>query len=500
MREKILTFIEKNSRIDTQELAVILGVDETAVMNELEAMEQEGIICGYHTLINWDKAGVEKVTALIEVRVTPQRGMGFDKVAERIYNYPEVNSVYLISGGFDLMVTLEGKTLREISQFVSDKLSALDQVLSTKTNFILKKYKDHGVGEPDFDTPWHIRDEGIYSLEKGRTFYTSNAGLKELKIEISKYLDRRFGLSYDYNKEMLVTVGGSEAIDIAMRAMLDPQDEVLIPQPSYVSYVPCCVLANGTPVPIELKAENEFRLTAEELEAAITPKTKLLVMPFPNNPTGAVMEKKDLEAVAEVVKKHDLFVLSDEIYAELSYLDNHVSIASIPGMRERTIVINGFSKSHAMTGWRLGYACGPEVIIKQMLKIHQFAIMCAPTTSQYAAVEALRNGDEDVAMMREEYNGRRRYVLERFKEMGLSCFEPFGAFYAFPCIKDLGMTSDEFATKLLQTKKVAVVPGTAFGACGEGFLRISYAYSLDDLRIALDRVAEFVTEIREIKN
>ena len=357
-----------------------------------------------------------------------------------------------------------------------------------------------GVGEPDFDTPWHIRDEGIYSLEKGRTFYTSNAGLKELKIEISKYLDRRFGLSYDYNKEMLVTVGGSEAIDIAMRAMLDPQDEVLIPQPSYVSYVPCCVLANGTPVPIELKAENEFRLTAEELEAAITPKTKLLVMPFPNNPTGAVMEKKDLEAVAEVVKKHDLFVLSDEIYAELTYLDNHVSIASIPGMRERTIVINGFSKSHAMTGWRLGYACGPEVIIKQMLKIHQFAIMCAPTTSQYAAVEALRNGDEDVAMMREEYNGRRRYVLERFKEMGLSCFEPFGAFYAFPCIKDLGITSDEFATKLLQTKKVAVVPGTAFGACGEGFLRISYAYSLDDLRIALDRVAEFVTEIREIKN
>lgn len=357
-----------------------------------------------------------------------------------------------------------------------------------------------GVGEPDFDTPWHIRDEGIYSLEKGRTFYTSNAGLKELKIEISKYLDRRFGLSYDYNKEMLVTVGGSDAIDIAMRAMLDPQDEVLIPQPSYVSYVPCCVLANGTPVPIELKAENEFRLTAEELEAAITPKTKLLVMPFPNNPTGAVMEKKDLEAVAEVVKKHDLFVLSDEIYAELTYLDNHVSIASIPGMRERTIVINGFSKSHAMTGWRLGYACGPEVIIKQMLKIHQFAIMCAPTTSQYAAVEALRNGDEDVAMMREEYNGRRRYVLERFKEMGLSCFEPFGAFYAFPCIKDLGMSSDEFATKLLQTKKVAVVPGTAFGACGEGFLRISYAYSLDDLRIALDRVAEFVTEIREIKN
>ena len=354
-----------------------------------------------------------------------------------------------------------------------------------------------GVGEPDFDTPWHIRDEGIYSLEKGRTFYTSNAGLKELKVEISKYLDRRFGLKYDYNKEMLVTVGGSEAIDIAMRAMLDLGDEVLIPQPSYVSYVPCCVLANGTPVIIELKAEDDFRLTAEELEAAITPKTKLLVLPFPNNPTGAVMEKKDLEAVAEIVEKYDLYVLSDEIYAELTYLENHVSIASLPGMKERTIVINGFSKSHAMTGWRLGYACGPEVILKQMLKIHQFAIMCAPTTSQYAAVEALKNGDEDVAMMRGEYNGRRRYVLKRFQDMGLPCFEPFGAFYAFPCIREFGMTSDEFATELLQSKKVAVVPGTAFGACGEGFLRISYAYSLDDLRTALDRVEEFVTELRE---
>ena len=354
-----------------------------------------------------------------------------------------------------------------------------------------------GVGEPDFDTPWHIRDEGIYSLEKGRTFYTSNAGLKELKVEISKYLDRRFGLKYDYNKEMLVTVGGSEAIDIAMRAMLDPGDEVLIPQPSYVSYVPCCVLANGTPVIIELKAEDDFRLTAGEVEAASTPKTKLLVLPFPNKPTGAVMEKKDLEAVAEIVEKYDLYVLSDEIYAELTYLENHVSIASLPGMKERTIVINGFSKSHAMTGWRLGYACGPEVILKQMLKIHQFAIMCAPTTSQYAAVEALKNGDEDVAMMRGEYNGRRRYVLKRFQDMGLPCFEPFGAFYAFPCIREFGMTSDEFATELLQSKKVAVVPGTAFGACGEGFLRISYAYSLDDLRTALDRVEEFVTELRE---
>ena len=356
-----------------------------------------------------------------------------------------------------------------------------------------------GVGEPDFDTPWHIRDEGIYSLEKGRTFYTSNAGLKELKVEISKYLNRRFGLQYDYNKEILVTVGGSEAIDIARRAMLDPGDEVLIPQPSYVSYLPCCVLANGTPVTIELKAENEFRLTAEELEAAITPKTKLLVMPFPNNPTGAVMEKKDLEAVAEVIKKHDLFVLSDEIYCELTYLEKHVSIASLPGMRERTIVVNGFSKSHAMTGWRLGYAYGPAEIIKQMLKIHQFAIMCAPTTSQYAAVEALKNGDEDVAMMREQYDARRRYLMERFKEMGLECFEPFGAFYVFPCIKEFGMTSDEFANRLLQTKKVAVVPGTAFGDSGEGFIRISYAYSLDDLKIALERVEEFITELRANK-
>ena len=356
-----------------------------------------------------------------------------------------------------------------------------------------------GVGEPDFDTPWHIRDEGIYSLEKGRTFYTSNAGLKELKIEISKFLDRRYGMEYDYNKELFVTVGGSEAIDVAMRTMLDPGDEVLIPQPSYVSYVPCCILANGTPVTIELKAEDDFRLTAEELEAAITPKTKLLVLPFPNNPTGAVMERKDLEAIAQVIEKHDLFVLSDEIYSELTYLENHVSIASLPGMKERTIVINGFSKSHAMTGWRLGYACGPALIIQQMLKIHQFAIMCAPTTSQYAAVEALRNGDEDVKMMREEYNGRRRYVLQRFKEMGLSCFEPFGAFYAFPCIKEFGMTSEEFANELLQSKKVAVVPGTAFGGSGEGFIRISYAYSLDDLKEALGRVEEFITELREKK-
>ncbi|MCI5857277.1 MAG: aminotransferase class I/II-fold pyridoxal phosphate-dependent enzyme [Agathobacter sp.] len=357
-----------------------------------------------------------------------------------------------------------------------------------------------GVGEPDFDTPWHIRDEGIHSLEMGRTFYTSNAGLKELKYEITLFLKRRYGLEYDPNKEIYVTVGGSEAIDDAMRAMLDPGDEVLIPQPSYVSYLPCAVLANGTPVIIELKAENEFRLTAEQLEAAITPNTKLLVLPFPNNPTGAVMEREDLEAIAEVIIRHDIFVLSDEIYSELTYTKNsHVSIASLPGMKERTIVINGFSKSHAMTGWRLGYACGPAEVIAQMLKIHQFAIMCAPTTSQYAAVEAMKNGDADVVAMREEYNGRRRYLLHRFKEMGLECFEPFGAFYMFPCIKEFGMTSDEFVTALLKKEKVAVVPGTAFGDCGEGFIRISYAYSLENLKTALDRIETFINDLREKK-
>lgn len=353
-----------------------------------------------------------------------------------------------------------------------------------------------GVGEPDFDTPWHIRDEGIYSLEKGRTFYTSNAGLKELKEEISRYLTRRIHVDYDPRHEIIVTVGGSEGIDIAMRAMLDPGDEVLIPQPSYVSYEPCAVLAGGKPVIIELKEENEFRLTAKELREAITDRTKLLVLPFPNNPTGAIMEQKDLEAIAEVIIEKDLYVISDEIYCELSYKGDHVSITSLPGMRERTILINGFSKSYAMTGWRLGYACGPRVILDQMLKIHQFAIMCAPTTSQYAAVEALRNGDEDVAKMREAYDQRRRYLMHAFKEMGLQCFEPYGAFYVFPCIKEFGMTSDEFAERFLQEEKVAVVPGTAFGDCGEGFLRISYAYSLDNLKVALERLAHFVERLR----
>lgn len=356
-----------------------------------------------------------------------------------------------------------------------------------------------GVGEPDFETPWHIRDEGIYSLEKGRTFYTSNAGLKELKIEICNYLNRRYQISYHYQNEVIVTVGGSEAIDIALRAMVNPGDEVLIPQPSYVSYEPCAILAGAKPVIIELKHENQFRLTAKELEDAITDKTKILILPFPNNPTGAIMEREDLEAIAEVIKKHDIFVISDEIYSELNYTDKHVSIVNILGMQERTILINGFSKSYAMTGWRLGYACGPEPIITQMTKIHQFCIMCAPTTSQYAAVDALKNGDDDVAMMREAYNQRRRYLVHAFREMGLECFEPFGAFYIFPCIKEFGMTSDEFATRLLMEEKLAVVPGTAFGDCGEGFIRISYAYSMEKLKEAIGRLNHFIQKLREEK-
>lgn len=355
-----------------------------------------------------------------------------------------------------------------------------------------------GVGEPDFDTPWKVRDEAIYSLERGRTFYTSNSGLKELRVEIADFLKRHYDLDYDPLTEMLMTVGGSEGIDVALRAMLDPGDEVLIPQPSYVSYEPCTILAGGTPVAINLKEENEFRLKPEELEAAITDKTKILIMPFPNNPTGAVMEKADLEPIVEIVKKHDLFVLTDEIYGELTYTGSgHVSIASFPGMKERTIYINGFSKSHAMTGWRLGYVCAPQVIVQQMTKIHQFAIMCAPTTSQYAAVTAIRDCDEDVANMREEYNDRRRYLLNRFKKMNVKCFEPYGAFYIFPSIAEFGMSSEEFCTRLLKEKEVAVVPGTAFGESGEGNVRISYAYSLENLKRAMDRIEEFIEELRK---
>ena len=356
-----------------------------------------------------------------------------------------------------------------------------------------------GVGEPDFDTPWRIREEGIYTLEKGKTFYTSNSGLKDLKIEICKYLKRKVNVEYNFNNEVIVTVGGSEGIDIALRAMLDPGDEVLIPQPSYVSYLPCTILADGVPVTIPLQEKNEFKLTAEELEAAITPKTKVLVMPFPNNPTGSIMTKEDLEPIVEVVKKYDLFVISDEIYSELSYDGEHVSIAAFEGMKERTILINGFSKGFAMTGWRLGYACGPKEIIEQMVKIHQFAIMCAPTNSQYAAVEALRHCDDEVQEMREAYNQRRRFLMNEFKRLHIQCFEPFGAFYVFPCIKEFGMTSEEFAMRFLEEEKVAVVPGTAFGDCGEGFLRISYAYSIEELKVAFERLERFITRLRAEK-
>lgn len=357
-----------------------------------------------------------------------------------------------------------------------------------------------GVGEPDFATPYHIREEGIYSLEKAKTHYTGNAGLPELRTEISNFLNRRYGLSYEPKSEILVTVGGSEAIDLAIRAMVCPGEEVIIPQPCYVSYEPCVILTQGVPVTIRLREEDEFRLTAEELREAITDKTKLLVLPFPNNPTGAIMTEEDLRAVAEICVEKDIVVLSDEIYSELTYGYNHVSIATLPGMRERTIVINGFSKGHAMTGWRLGYACGPAEIIKQMTKIHQFAIMCAPTMSQYAAIEAMKNGDEDVAMMRESYDKRRRFVVHELREMGLPCFEPYGAFYVFPCIREFGMTSEEFATRLLSEQKVAIVPGTAFGDCGEGFLRISYAYSVENLKRALDRLREFIEKLRAEKN
>lgn len=356
-----------------------------------------------------------------------------------------------------------------------------------------------GVGEPDFDTPWYIREEGIYSLEQGRTFYTSNAGLKELKDEIALYLNRRQGLTYDPNHEIMVTVGGSEGIDVALRAILNPGDEVILPEPCYVSYLPCITLADGVPVRIHLKEENQFKLTPEELLSAITEKTKAVILAFPNNPTGAVMTKEELAPLVDIIIEKDLLVITDEIYSELTYSGEHVSIASFPNMKERTILINGFSKAYAMTGWRLGYACAPALIMEQMIKIHQFAIMCAPTTSQYAAVAALRHCDDEVKKMRESYNQRRRFLMKAFEDMGLRCFEPYGAFYAFPCIKEFGMTSDEFATRFLKEEKVAVVPGTAFGECGEGYLRISYAYSIEELKEALGRLKNFVERLRKEK-
>lgn len=385
----------------------------------------------------------------------------------------------------DQVVELKPSGIRKFFDIVSERKDAISL----------------GVGEPDFATPWHIRDEGIYSLEKGHTKYTSNAGLMPLREEICNYLFRTQGIRYNPANQVVVTVGGSEAIDIGLRAMINPGrgEEVLIPQPSYVSYEPCAILAGAKPVIINLKAENEFRLTAEELRAAITDKTKLLILPFPNNPTGAIMEREDLEAIAEVIKEKDIFVMSDEIYGELTYKGKHVSIASLPGMQERTILINGFSKAYAMTGWRMGYACGPKALIEQMTKIHQYAIMCAPTTAQYAGVEALKNGDEAIVEMRTAYNQRRRYLMHAFKEMGLECFEPYGAFYVFPCIKEFGMSSEEFASRFLEEEQVAAVPGNAFGESGEGYLRISYAYSLEKLKTAMERLNHFITKLRQEK-
>ena len=383
--------------------------------------------------------------------------------------------------------------------FLSEKVQALKPSGIRKFFDIVSEMEDAislGVGEPDFDTPWHIRDEGIFALERGRTFYTSNSGLKDLRTEISNYIKRTQNVTYSPDNEIIVTVGGSEAIDIGLRAVINNGDEVIIPQPSYVSYEPCAILAGAKPVIVELKAENEFRLTPEALLNAITDRTKILILPYPNNPTGAIMERDDLEKIAEIVKEKDILVMSDEIYSELTYKEKHISIASLDGMKERTILINGFSKAYAMTGWRLGYACGPKDLIKQMTKIHQFAIMCAPTTSQYAAVEALKRGDSDVEAMRQAYNQRRRFLMNAFKEMGLECFEPYGAFYVFPCIKEFNLTSEEFATKLLMEEKVAVVPGTAFGDSGEGYLRISYAYSLENLKIALSRIKNFIEKLR----
>lgn len=360
-----------------------------------------------------------------------------------------------------------------------DMASTMDNIISL------------GVGEPDFDTPWHIREEGIYALEKGRTFYTSNAGLLDLRREVCAYLRRRFGLSYAPD-EVLITVGGSEAIDIGLRTLLDPGDEVIIPEPCFVSYLPCVKMAGGVPVRLALEEKDRFKLTGEKLLSAVTEKTKAVVLPFPNNPTGAVMTEDELAVIAQIVREKDLFVLSDEIYAELTYQGSHVSIAGLPGMAERTIVINGFSKTYAMTGWRLGYAVGPKEIIRQMLKVHQYVIMCAPTTSQYAAIEALRAGDGDVARMRESYDERRKFLVTALNRIGMPCFEPLGAFYVFPNISRFGMTSEEFAMQLLHKERVAVVPGTAFGECGEGFLRISYAYSIEDLKVALAKMKNFI--------
>ena len=385
-------------------------------------------------------------------------------------------------------------------RFINQKVQAIQPSGIRKFFDIANEIEDVislGVGEPDFDTPWHVREEGIYTLQKGRTFYTANRGLMELRTEISNYIARNHAVQYNPATQVLVTIGGSEAIDLALRACLEPGDEVIYHEPCYVSYLPCITLADGVPVPIPLKEANDFRLTAEELEAAITPKSKALILSFPNNPTGAVMTKEDLEAIAEVIVRHDLLVITDEIYSELSYTGKkHYSLIDLPGMVERTIYINGFSKAYAMTGWRLGYCCGPEEILAQMVKIHQFAIMAAPTMSQYAGTMALKNGASDVEMMRDSYNQRRRYLMAELKRLGIPCFEPFGAFYIFPNISQFGLSSEEFATRLIREHKVAVVPGSAFGQSGEGFVRVSYAYSIEESKQAFERIERFITELR----
>ena len=389
-----------------------------------------------------------------------------------------------------------------MNEFLSEKVKALKPSGIRKFFDIVNEIPGAislGVGEPDFETPYHIREAGIQALQAGKTFYTSNSGLMELRKAVSDFTKRHIGLTYDPASEIMLTVGGSEAIDVALRTIINPGDEVIYIQPSYVSYLPCILLADGVPVPIELKAENRFRLTREDLEAAITPKTKALILSFPNNPTGAIMEKEDLEAIVDVIKEHHILVISDEIYSELTYGKEHVSIASLPGMKEYSIVINGFSKGFAMTGWRLGYALGNKEILKQMIKIHQYAIMCAPTVSQYAAIEAMYNGDQDVVYMRESYNQRRRFLYHELQRLGLPCFLPEGAFYMFPDIREFGMTSEDFALDLLKEEKVAVVPGSAFGDCGEGFIRISYAYSIEELKEALLRIERYLNRKRSQK-
>ncbi len=383
----------------------------------------------------------------------------------------------------------------DYNNLISDKVKGIKPSGIRRFFDILEEMDDAislGIGEPDFVTPWHIRDAGIYSLEKGFTKYTGNAGLTRLRTEIGRYLKRRFDLEYSYKNQIIVTVGGSEAIDLAVRALVNPGEEVVIPVPSFVCYGPITELASAKTVFVETKVENEFRLTADELRAAITPKTKLLILPYPNNPTGGIMEKADLEAIAEVLRGTDIMVLSDEIYAELTYGQKHFSIANIPDMYERTIIVGGFSKSHAMTGWRMGYVCGPAEIVVQMLKIHQYAIMSAPTTSQYAAIEAMKEGDDDIESMRRDYDYRRRYILDGLHALGMECFEPKGAFYVFPCIQSTGMSSEQFCEKFLIEEKVAVIPGNAFGRSGEGFVRMCYAASIDDITQALSRLSDFL--------